>query len=144
MSQQESKPLVDPSKPGNFCWMELMTPNREKARKFFTDLLGWETQDQQMPAGPDCPAFTYTMAGPKGQPYKVAGMMQMDGPMWEGIPPHWMGYITVEDVDAKAKRVEQLGGAIKVPPMDIPNVGRFTVIQDPTGAVISLITLAQK
>ena len=106
-------------------------------------LLGWDTQDQQMPAGADCPPMTYTMAGPKGQPYKVAGMMQMDGPQFEGVPPHWMGYITVEDVDSKAKQVEKLGGKIMVPPMDIPNVGRFTVIQDPTGAVVSLITLAQ-
>lgn len=139
-------PMPDPSKPGHFCWMELMTPDREKAVRFYSELCGWEMDHRPMTA--PCPdgeqSFTYTMAGPKGAPYKVAGMMQMDGPQWAGIPPHWMAYITVKDVDAKVEQVTKLGGQVKVPPTDIPDVGRFSVIQDPTGAVVSLITLKMK
>ncbi len=52
----------------------------------------------------------------------------------------WGIYVTVSDVDATAKKVGELGGKILFPPTDIPNVGRFCVIQDPQGAVISAIT----
>jgi predicted enzyme related to lactoylglutathione lyase len=63
------------------------------------------------------------------------------GPEFGGAPSHWMPYVAVNDVDASVKRVEELGGKVCVPPSDIPNVGRFSVITDPTGATISLITL---
>jgi predicted enzyme related to lactoylglutathione lyase len=58
-----------------------------------------------------------------------------------GVPPHWLGYITVEDAAATAAKAKQLGGEVKVPPTDIPTVGRFAVIQDPQGAVFSIIKL---
>ena len=56
------------------------------------------------------------------------------------VPPHWAAYVTVEDVDATAKKAEQAGATIIVPPTDIPNVGRFCTFQDPQGAVLSVIT----
>jgi len=52
-----------------------------------------------------------------------------------------MVYIAVDDVDASVAKVEELGGKIHRPPTDIPGVGRFSIIADPTGAVLSLITL---
>jgi predicted enzyme related to lactoylglutathione lyase len=67
-------------------------------------------------------------------------MMQMAAEFGDA-PSHWMSYVAVTDVDATAQRVEELGGKICVPPTDIPKVGRFCVITDPTGATISLITL---
>ena len=70
----------------------------------------------------------------------VGGIFKM-GPEFGPIPSHWMAYVAVEDVDARAARVAELGGKIRVPPTDIPNVGRFCIIDDPTGATISLITL---
>jgi predicted enzyme related to lactoylglutathione lyase len=63
------------------------------------------------------------------------------GPEFGGAPSHWMAYVAVDDVDAKARRVEELGGKVCVPPTDIPNTGRFCVITDPTGATLSLIAL---
>jgi predicted enzyme related to lactoylglutathione lyase len=54
----------------------------------------------------------------------------------------WGVYVTVDDVDATAAKAEELGGKILVPPTDIPNVGRFCVLQDPQGSVISAITYA--
>ena len=56
-----------------------------------------------------------------------------------GTPPHWMGQVTVDDVDEVAKKVGELGGRVLVPPTDIPDVGRFCTFQDPHGAVISAI-----
>ncbi|MCK4873642.1 MAG: VOC family protein [Phycisphaerales bacterium] len=122
-------------KQGTFCWTELMTRDAAAAKAFYTELIGWTTSE--MPMGG---AGTYTMFTPPGAKESVGGMMQMDGPEFEGLPPHWMPYIAVDDVDASAEKVKALGGSIKMPPTDIPNIGRFCVIEDPTGAVISLFT----
>jgi predicted enzyme related to lactoylglutathione lyase len=120
-----------PPTPGTFCWNELMTSDAEASKKFLTTLFGWTTETMEL--GPDT---TYTMFK-KGEQY-VAGMMPMVGEQWKGVPPHWMGYVAVEDVDAMAKRVTDLGGTVCVPPTDVPNVGRFAVINDPSGATFSL------
>jgi len=61
----------------------------------------------------------------------------------QGMPPMWGAYVTVDDVDATARTAEQLGAKLLVPPRDIPGVGRFCVIQDPQGAVISAITYVE-
>jgi predicted enzyme related to lactoylglutathione lyase len=65
----------------------------------------------------------------------------MKGDQWQGVPPHWMIYITVADCTERAARAGQLGGQICVPPTDIPNVGRFAVIADPQGAAFALIQM---
>jgi predicted enzyme related to lactoylglutathione lyase len=56
-----------------------------------------------------------------------------------GVPPHWTAYITVTDVDAVAKKAQEMGGTALVPPTDIPTVGRFCVLKDPQGAVLAFI-----
>ena len=58
------------------------------------------------------------------------------------VPPHWMIYFTVDDCDGDAARAKSLGGKIVVPPMDIPNVGRFAVLSDPAGAAFAVIKLS--
>jgi len=68
-------------------------------------------------------------------------MMPMRGPEWKGVPPHWMIYITVADCDERAAKAKELGGAVCVPPTDVPNVGRFAVINDAQGATFSLIQM---
>ena len=72
----------------------------------------------------------------------VGGMFKMSGEQFKGVPPHLMGYITVVDVNAAAKKVPSLGGKVHVPPTDIPSVGRFCMITDPTGAHVSLMQWA--
>ncbi|MCA1626496.1 MAG: VOC family protein [Acidobacteria bacterium] len=117
---------------GTICWNELTTKNVEAAKKFYTELFGW-TLTKSEAAGVD-----YTEFQVGGRPF--GGMFQMT-PEFGDATSHWMAYVAVDDVDAAARRVEELGGKICVPPTDIPNVGRFCVITDPTGATISLITL---
>jgi len=116
---------------GAFSWFELMTTDVESAKKFYTEIFGWQTEDMPMEN------MTYTVAkiGDEG----VGGMMLLP-PEAEGAPPHWGVYVTVDDVDATAARAEELGGKIHMPPTDIPNVGRFCVLQDPQGAFFSAIT----
>lgn len=118
---------------GTFCWNELASTDVEATKKFYTELLGWKLKE-----GDVAPMiYTEIIVGERPQ----GGMYQM-GPEFGNAPSHWIAYVAVDDVDASAKRVEELGGKVCVQPMDIPSVGRFCVINDPTGATLSLITLA--
>jgi predicted enzyme related to lactoylglutathione lyase len=119
---------------GMICWTELASKDVEAAKKFYTGLLGWKLTGSQA-GGMN---YTEIVVGDK----HVGGMYQLTDECGEAnAPSHWMSYVAVDDVDAAAKRTEELGGAVRVPPMDIPNVGRFCVITDPAGAAISLIKL---
>lgn len=121
-----------PFKHGLFSWNELMTEDVAAAKEFYTQLLGWEGEDMPMETGP------YTVFKVDGE--QVAGLMQLPEQAKQmGAPPSWASYITVDDADAVAARVKELGGTILVPPTDIPSVGRFCTFQDPQGAVISVI-----
>ncbi len=113
---------------GRFVWHDLMTTDIKASVAFYTELFGWKTKDVDMG-----PMGTYTML--KAGDRDIGGMMPLDPK--HGVPTHWIGYCTVNDVDAAAKRAEKLGGKIGVPGTDIPNVGRFAVIADPQGAHIS-------
>jgi uncharacterized protein len=125
---------------GSFCWNELSTTDDAAAIKFYTELLGWEVKAGTATAceGSDAPPMVYNEIVVEGK--HVGGIYKM-GPEFGGAPSHWMPYVAVEDVDAKAAQVAELGGKVCVPPTDIPNTGRFCVVNDPTGATISLITL---
>ena len=71
---------------------------------------------------------------------KDAGGMMAMGPEHEGVPPHWMVYLSVADCDATVAKAQETGGKVLVPPMDTP-VGRFACLMDPQGAAFSVITL---
>lgn len=119
---------------GTACWFELMTPDAAGAAAFYTSLFGWGTKASEIPG------MDYTEWLALGQP--AGGMMPMAGEMWQGVPPHWMLYVRVDDCDASAAAVTAAGGNVCVMPTDIPKVGRFAVVNDPQGATFSIITLA--
>ncbi len=116
---------------GAVSWIELTTTDVAAAKTFYAQLLGWTTEDVTMAD------MSYTMVKNKGA--DIGGMMAMP-PQMEAIRPQWGAYITVEDVDATAKKAAELGADILVPPSDIPDVGRFALIKDPQGATLSVIT----
>ena len=122
-------------KHGAISWSELMTSDVEAAKKFYGQLFGWELEQA------DVPEIEYTVVRSNGR--EIAGMMTLP-PEAAGAPPNWGIYITVDDVDATAAKAEGLGAKLCVPPRDIPNVGRFCVMQDPQGAYISAITYVQQ
>jgi uncharacterized protein len=70
-------------------------------------------------------------------------MLQPEDARKMGAPPSWIGYVAVDDVDATTERVKRLGGTVYVPPSDIPNVGRFSVLADPQKAVFALFKSLQ-
>jgi hypothetical protein len=112
---------------GRFIWHELTTPDPKRALAFYGELFAWKAQEIDMG-----PMGKYTML--KAGEHDVGGMVALDGK--SGAPPHWQAYVTA-DVDAATKRAQTLGAKVHVPPTDIPNVGRFSVIADPQGAVIA-------
>ena len=123
--------MSEPMPHGSFVWNELMTGDVAKAKEFYTKLLGWETAD--MPMGD----FNYTVF--KTGDMDAGGMMAITPEMGD-VPPHWMSYIKVENVDTTAAKIDELGGKIVVPPTDILNIGRFCTLIDPTGAAVSIFT----
>ncbi|OGT19032.1 MAG: glyoxalase [Gammaproteobacteria bacterium RBG_16_57_12] len=116
---------------GAFSWNELLTTDVAGAKAFYGALLGWTLEDMKS-NGKD-----YTIA--KAGAAQVGGIMAIPAQA-KGMPPAWGAYVTVNNVDALIPQVKKLGGSICVPPMDIPGLGRFMVIQDPQGATLSLIT----
>lgn len=138
------KPAAEPqmagkSKHGEFMWNELMTRDDTRALEFFEQLLGWSHND--WPLGPDAGGSVYRLMMAAGK--SVAGIMKMTEPQFPPqVPPHWMSYIAVDDVDARWQQALVLGAEPIHPPTDIPQVGRFCIFKDPTGAPISLMTPA--
>ena len=118
--------------PNSFCWNELATSDVAKAGDFYTDLLGWGKNVQQM--GP----MTYTSFMNGDRP--AGGMYQLS-PEMGSVPPHWLAYFAVDDTDAMLKKVADLGGTVITPPMDIPGTGRFAIVRDPLGATFGIIKL---
>ena len=115
-----------------FVWHELYVPDTDAAVKFYGTALGLGTEKMEMPGMPP-----YTMLTRDGKP--VCGMQSTQAPqMMPGIPPHWAVYLSVDDVDARVAAVENNGGKLVVPAMDIPTVGRMALIADPQGAHIWL------
>ncbi|MHC5113781.1 MAG: VOC family protein [Planctomycetota bacterium] len=115
---------------GTFCWNEVLTRDVAQCKGFYTKLFDWTTDEMDMGGG-----NMYTMF--KSGDTHTGGCMKMDGPQFENVPPHWLAYIAVDDVDACAKQAESLGGKVCCPPTDLP-VGRFAIIQDPGGAVFGV------
>lgn len=120
---------------GRGVWYDLMTTDPAGAVAFYGPVVGWTmTPFEGAPEPYDM--FT-TSHGPMG------GVMRLpDEARAQGAPPHWLAYLATPDVDATVARAGELGGAVIVPPQDIPDVGRFTVLQDPFGAVFAAFTPA--
>lgn len=120
---------------GAFSWMELMTTNPAKAADFYHQLFGWTVETMDLGQGP------YRVLKVDGAP--VGGIMATP-PTAGAMPPCWGAYVTVDNADETAGECAALGGKVIVPPTDIPTVGRFAVLQDPQGAVLSIMEYEER
>lgn len=111
--------------PGTFCWVELGTSDAESAKSFYSSVFGWQADDAPMPQG------TYTTAKVNGS--SVAGMYEAQ----QG-PPAWLTYVSVDDAERSAKQAEQLGAQVIVPITDVQDMGRMSVLADPSGSVFAV------
>ncbi len=113
-----------PEGAGTFCWHELLAQDPERAARFYTGLFGWtHTQEEMGEMG------TYHLFH-RGEQY-AGGMMKNPDPQG---PSAWLPYIFVNDLEGTVGHTIERGGKIRVPPTAIPDVGRFSVATDPTGA----------
>jgi predicted enzyme related to lactoylglutathione lyase len=124
-----------PPAEGVFLWDELLTTDVEAAKRFYGNVVGWESRDEDMGEG-----LVYTLFSSGG--VDRAGCMASP-PGAEETPPSWLTYIGVDDVDATAEQARSRGATVLMEPSDVPTVGRMAVIADPTGAVVGLYRPAE-
>lgn len=113
--------------PNPFVHVELNTTDVDRAKAFYGQLFDWTLEDTSMPGG------TYTLI--KVGQGTGGGMMKHPMP---GAPSMWLAYVAVDDIRASTEKVKTLGGKVIVDVQEIPNVGWFSVIMDPTGAALAL------
>ena len=120
---------------GTFAWNELYTRDVEAAKAFYSSTVGWTFEGMPMPQQ----SRTYWLAKSGDKP--IAGIIDMRGIAPDGDPPHWLGYLEVDDVDQLLAEVQSRGGKIARQPFDVPNFGRIAIGADATGAFIGWVAL---
>lgn len=129
--------MASSSKVGTIGWFDLTVPDAMKVRDFYQSVVGWEASPVDMGGYSD-----FCMR-PPGSDGAVAGICHARGNN-AGIPPQWLMYIIVENVDAAARRCSESGGEVVNGPREIAGYGRMCVIRDPAGAVAALYQPAAK
>jgi len=115
---------------GSFCWFEVVTSDPEATSPFFQKVLGWELAAAPMPEG--LPPYNLIQLGGKD----IGGMFKLTEEMkQQGAPPHVLGYIAVEDLDAVLPKVKELGGSIIMEKTAVMDKGHMAIIATPEGAV---------
>ncbi|MBZ9643184.1 VOC family protein [Streptomyces sp. NPDC059862] len=127
------------NEPGSLCWLELYTPDLPAAAGFYNAVLGWETSSVSFPGG------SYTCVNParEGEDAMFGGLVALaDDPTEAGSDPYWLPYLEVTDTDATVAKAQELGGSVRMPATDVPDVGRIAKLTDPYGARFAVIRSA--
>jgi predicted enzyme related to lactoylglutathione lyase len=114
------------NEPGSLGWVELATRDTAAAKQFYQRIFGWTVLPGEM----------YTQWGLQGRDF--GGMTDMTDQFPADVPPYWMPYFAVADVDAAAERAAVLGATVVLPPTDVPDGPRLSVLRDPQGAVFGI------
>ncbi len=115
---------------GTIIWRDLTVPDAAAIRDFYARVVGWRAQPVSMGNYND-----FNMLPPDTEE-PAAGICYARGTNAD-LPPQWLIYVVVEDVDQSAADCVKLGGAVVAPPRGMAG-GRFCVIRDPAGAVCGL------
>jgi predicted enzyme related to lactoylglutathione lyase len=117
---------------GRFAWYELLTTDIRSAKTFYSQVMGWDVLEASAPGRP----YALLAAGDT----LVGGLMEMSGEArLSGVGAGWIGYVEVGEVDTVAQRVKRLGGAVHVPPTDVPGISRFCIFADPQAARLGIL-----
>ena len=111
-----------------FVHVELSTTDAGKAKAFYSKLFSWKMEDLEMGSG-----GVYTMI----QPGEGTGGGLMQHPI-PGAPSMWLAYVDVDDIKAATAKARSLGAQIKKDVTEIPDMGWFSIIEDPTGGMLGL------
>lgn len=125
--------MADTSVPavGQIGWIDLTVPNAEDVREFYVHVTGWSSSPVAMGDYND-----YCMI-PPGADKPAAGVCHARG-VNAALPPVWMIYIMVADLDESVRRCLERGGKVRVPTREMPGSGRYCIIEDPAGAIAGL------
>jgi uncharacterized protein len=121
------------NEPGSISWNELNSRDVEGSKAFYTRVFGWAELTH---TGGPMPYTEFQLGG-----QSIAGMLEMPPMVPAEVPSHWLVYFAVEDTDASVAKAQELGGSVRMEPMDIP-VGRFAVLGDPQGATFAIIRMS--
>lgn len=124
-------PVFESHSDGSPCWVDLMSPDVDASKRFYTGVFGWSAEDQHDGEGNRI-YVTFTLDG-----HAVAGLGGQMGEM-AGAPAVWNNYVCCHDLEATVARAAEAGGAVMMPPMQVMDAGHMAIVADPTGAVISL------
>ena len=121
---------------GTLCWVDLDTPDRDRAAAFYSGLFGWTVgkEDENPEHG-----YWHLKNGEE-----FIGGMTPAAHRNPNAPPHWLAYFLVSDCDASASKAKELGANLFLPPMSMENVGRMSVMADPQGAVFAIFQPAPR
>lgn len=119
---------------GSLSWNELLTRDPESAKAFYSAVFGWDARPFEMEGGPE-----YATLHRGGEDHAIGGLMDMTGRVPDEVPPNWTVYFAVDDCDGTVEGAKAQGASVASGPMDIPDVGRFAVLQDPHGAAFAVI-----
>jgi predicted enzyme related to lactoylglutathione lyase len=117
-----------------FCWADLSTPNPEQASKFYSDLFAWQLmKDEKDPSG-----YIHIKNGDA-----FIGGIPPAAHRNPHTPPHWLVYFQVADAEAATAKAAPLGGKVLMPARKMENVGTWSIVADPQGAVFALFKSAR-
>lgn len=138
MAEAQTAETIQMPKHGEFCWTEINSHDMASSKPFYTNVFGW--QFAQSKSGQD---MEYLEFASSGEGYPDGALFELTEEMCGGTmpPAHIAHYVSVDNVDVSCEKAKSLGGSVLFGPADIPNVGRFATIADPTGAAINIITL---
>jgi predicted enzyme related to lactoylglutathione lyase len=112
-----------------FVHVELNTPDPGKAKAFYSKLFDWQLEEMPNPGEPEH-AYTLVKVG-EG----TGGGIMKQIP---GGPSGWLAYVAVEDIHASTKKAQELGAQLMKNVTEVPEMGWFSFIRDPAGAVLGL------
>ena len=122
------------NEPGTLIWNELTTRQPDKARAFYSEVFGWVPQEDESSGAP------YTQWQLDGE--SIGGMMVMDDSWPADVPSQWMVYFNVASASASVAKAVELGGTVIVETFPA-GPGLIAIVQDPQGAVFSLLEITQ-
>lgn len=114
---------------GLFGWVDCSSTEVSVARKFYTELFGWESDEEPMPGG-----STYITFRKDGK--RVAGL----GPtMTPDAPSAWTSYVLVADADAVQEKIVAAGGSVIWPATSVTPETKVGIFASPSGAITGLL-----
>ncbi|MGH7687417.1 MAG: VOC family protein [Candidatus Dormibacteria bacterium] len=125
--------------PGSVCWVELTARNFPAARKFYADVFGWTAVKFDAPDGQAQPGLPEYFTFKLGDADAFGGGLETPADVPAEVPSYWQPYFLVTDTDAMTEKAKELGATVLMGPAEAPNVGRWSILHDPQGAIFAVL-----